>query len=394
MKYDIIIVGSGFAGSTIAYKAAKNGKKVLVLEKREHIAGNMYDYIDENGILVQKYGIHSFHTNNENVYEFINEIGDWQEYKLRARVYIDGKYTPSPFNFKTIDDFFEASKAEEIKQHLKNKYPDRNSVTIVELLECDDDVIKSYAEFLFEKDYRPYTSKQWGIKPEELDISVLKRVPVRLDYTDGYFDDKYQLMPKTSFYDIFKNMLSSENIEVVTSCDANEKIKFLENEIYFENEKLDIPLVYTGPIDELFEFEFGKLPYRSLKFDFQTHNVDSYQETSGVVYPMAKDFTRIIEFKKIPIQNIKGVTSIVVEYPVKYADGNEPYYPILTNDSILKYNNYLELSKKYRNLYLCGRLADFKYYNMDNVVERALAVLKDFFNRHSSPLTEKIQLIL
>lgn len=379
MKYDIIIVGSGFAGSTIAYKAAKNGKKVLVLEKREHIAGNMYDYIDENGILVQKYGIHSFHTNNENVYEFINEIGDWQEYKLRARVYIDGKYTPSPFNFKTIDDFFEASKAEEIKQHLKNKYPDRNSVTIVELLECDDDVIKSYAEFLFEKDYRPYTSKQWGIKPEELDISVLKRVPVRLDYTDGYFDDKYQLMPKTSFYDIFKNMLSSENIEVVTSCDANEKIKFLENEIYFENEKLDIPLVYTGPIDELFEFEFGKLPYRSLKFDFQTHNVDSYQETSGVVYPMAKDFTRIIEFKKIPIQNIKGVTSIVVEYPVKYADGNEPYYPILTNDSILKYNNYLELSKKYRNLYLCGRLADFKYYNMDNVVERALAVYDKIF---------------
>lgn len=379
MKYDIIIVGSGFAGSTIAYKAAKIGKKVLVLEKREHISGNMYDYTDENGILVQKYGPHTFHTNNENVFDFINEIGDWQEYKLRARVYIDGKFTPSPFNFKTIDDFFEASRAEEIKRRLKSKYPHRKSVTIVELLECDDDVIKNYAEFLFEKDYRPYTSKQWGIKPEELDISVLKRVPVRLDYTDGYFDDKYQLMPKTSFYDIFKNMLSSKNIDIVTLCDANEKIKFQEDEIYFENEKLDVPLVYTGPIDELFDFKFGKLPYRSLKFDFQTHNVDSYQETSGVVYPMAKDFTRITEFKKIPVQNIKGVSSIAVEYPVKYADGNEPYYPILTNDSILKYNNYLELSKKYGNLYLCGRLADFKYYNMDNVIEKALTVYEEMF---------------
>lgn len=379
MKYDIIIVGSGFAGSTIAYKAAKKGKKVLVLEKRKHISGNMYDYTDENGILVQKYGPHTFHTNNEIVFDFINEIGDWQEYKLRARVYIDGKYTPSPFNFKTIDDFFDVSEAEEIKKHLKSKYPDRNAVTIVELLECDDDVIKKYAEFLFEKDYRPYTSKQWGIKPEELDISVLKRVPVRLDYTDGYFDDKYQLMPKTSFYDIFKNMLSSKNIDIVTSCDANGKFKFQENEIYFENEKLDVPLVYTGPIDELFDCKFGKLPYRSLKFDFQTHNVDSYQETSGVVYPMAKDFTRITEFKKIPIQNIKGVSSIAVEYPVKYTDGNEPYYPILTSESILKYNNYLELAKKYSNLYLCGRLADFKYYNMDNVIEKALTVYDEIF---------------
>lgn len=378
MKYDIIVVGAGFAGSVIAYKASRDGKKVLILEKRQEVSGNMYDYYDKNGILVQKYGPHSFHTNDEEVYSFIQEIGEWKEYILRARVDIDGKLTPSPFNFQTIDDFYDADKAKIIKEHLLKAYSGKNKITIVEMLESDDEIIKEYADFLFENDYKPYTSKQWGITPDELDISILKRVPVRLDYKDAYFDDKYQLIPEKSFHDIFINMLTHENIDIVTACDANKRISFSENKIYFDEKELKIPLVYSAPIDELFDFKFGKLPYRSLKFDFQTHNVDSYQETSGVAFPKAKDFTRITEFKKIPVQDIKGVTTIAVEYPLHYdSESNyEPYYPILTEHSDKTYNDYLNEANKYSNLFLCGRLAEFKYYNMDQVIKKALEVYR------------------
>ena len=379
MNYDIIIAGCGFAGATIAYMAAKDGKRVLLADKREHIAGNMYDYVNEDGILVQKYGPHSFHTDNEDVYSFIKSIGNWYEYILRARVWIDGKYTPSPFNFKTIDQFYDEDKATELKKRLTDYYKGRKKVTVVEMVESEDELIREYADFLFEKDYRPYTSKQWGMKPEEIDISVLKRVPVRLDYTDGYFDDKYQLMPEGGFTAFFENMLSDSNIDIRLNCDILEHIEIKDNEIYFENEKLDIPFVYTGEPDELFKCKYGKLPYRSLYFDIQTHNVDSYQETSGVAYPMAEGYTRITEFKKIPVQNIEGKTTIAVEYPQKYGSekGKEPYYPILTEESKNLYERYLGESESIKGLYLCGRLADFKYYNMDDVIRRALEVYKE-----------------
>lgn len=379
MKYDIVIAGCGFAGATIAYMAAKDGKRVLLADKREHIAGNMYDYVNEDGILVQKYGPHSFHTDNEDVYSFIKSIGNWYEYILRARVLIDDKYTPSPFNFKTIDQFYHEDKAIELKKRLTDYYKGRKKVTVVEMVESEDELIREYADFLFEKDYRPYTSKQWGMKPEEIDISVLKRVPVRLDYTDGYFDDKYQLVPEGGFTAFFENMLSDSNIDIRLNCDILEHIEIKDNEIYFENEKLDIPFVYTGELDELFKCKYGKLPYRSLYFDIQTHNVDSYQETSGVAYPMAEGYTRITEFKKIPVQNIEGKTTIAVEYPQKYGSekGKEPYYPILTEESKNLYERYLGESESIKGLYLCGRLADFKYYNMDDVIRRALEVYKE-----------------
>ncbi len=381
MKYDIIIVGSGFAGSTIAYKAAKAGKKVLVIEKRNHIAGNMYDYMDENGLLIQKYGIHSFHTNSEDVYKFIQEIGNWKDYTLKARVIIDGKATPSPFNLKTVDDFFSSAKAEEIKKHMKMVYGEQKKTTIVEMLYSDDEVIREYAEFLFEKDYKPYTVKQWNIEPDELDVSILKRVPVRLDYTDAYFDDKYQLIPENGFTEIFENMLLNPLIEVRTSCDALKLIQIKDNNIYFEGEHVSVPIVYTGAIDELFNYKYGKLPYRSLYFDYQTFNMDSYQETPGVVYPIGKDFTRITEFKKLSFNPPSDVTTVAFEYSVEYEseNGKEAYYPVLTEKSNEAYRQYLGLSENISNLYLCGRLADFKYYNMDNVIERALEVYDCIF---------------
>lgn len=378
MDYDIIIVGCGFAGATIAYLAAKEDKKVLLLDKRNHIAGNMFDYVNKEGILVQEYGPHSFHTENEEVYSFITSIGKWYEYILRARVFIDDKFTPSPFNFKTIDQFYEKEKAEELKNRLKSYYNGRKKVTVVEMVESEDELIREYADFLFEKDYRPYTSKQWGMKPEEIDISVLKRVPVRLDYTDGYFDDKYQLMPEGGFTAFFEKLLSDKNIEIRLNCDAFDLIRMKDEVVYFKNEELNIPFVYTGELDELFKCKYGKLPYRSLYFDWQTHNIDSYQETSGVAYPMAEGYTRITEYKKIPHQTIEGKTTIAVEYPEIYGSerGKEPYYPILTEDSKALYDKYLKESERVKNLYLCGRLADFKYYNMDDVIKRALEVYK------------------
>lgn len=380
MNYDIIIAGCGFAGATIAYLAAQDGKNVLIVEKRNHIAGNMYDYVDDARILVQKYGPHTLHTNSEKIYRFLSSIGGWNPYILRARVMIDGQYTPSPFNFKTIDQYFPKEKGSRLKSRLLEYYPGLKSTAIVDLLECEDSSIREYARFLFEKDYRPYTAKQWGIKPEELDISVLKRVPVRLDYTDAYFDDKYQLMPEKSFTAFFEKMLESRNIEVMLNTDALDFAAFKDNgEMEWNGCPLEIPFVYTGPVDELFGLKFGRLPYRSLWFDWQTHDTDSYQETSGVAYPMAEGYTRITEYKKLPVQDVPGKTTIAVEYPADYGSpkGREPYYPVLTAESQKMYQRYLETARQINRLYLCGRLAEFKYYNMDQVIQRAMCIYEE-----------------
>lgn len=379
MNYDIIIAGCGFAGATIACLAARDGKNVLLTEKRDHIAGNMYDYVDNAGILVQKYGPHSLHTDNEEVYRFLTSIGKWSTHILQARVMIDGQYTPSPFNFKTIDQFFQEEEAAKIKEHLLTYYHGEKKTTIVEMLECADPVIREYAKFLFEKDYRPYTAKQWGIKPEALDISILKRVPVRLDYTDGYFDDKYQLMPEKGFTAFFEKMLKNKRIEIRLDTDVLRLVSIKDNnKIEYDGCPLKIPFVYTGPLDELFGLQFGRLPYRSLWFDWQTHNLDSYQETSGVAYPMAEGYTRITEYKKLPVQHVPGRTTIAVEYPAVYGSekGKEPYYPVLTAESKTMYQKYLHCTMRTERLYLCGRLAEFKYYNMDQVIARAMDVYR------------------
>lgn len=384
MSYDLIVVGCGFAGSTIAYLAAQKGKRVLIYEKRAHIAGNMYDEFNDEGILVQKYGPHSFHTNKKEVYDFITSIGEWYTYILRARVLIDGRYTPSPFNFKTIDDYYDMEKAEMLKKHLLEYYDNADKVTIVEMLEANDPLIKEYAELLFEKDYRPYTAKQWGIDPNDLDISVLRRVPVRLTYVDRYFDDKWQVMPKGGFTEFFKKMLDNENIHIRLNCDILEHLKLdeINKKILIDGEELNVPLVYTGAIDELFNLKYGKLPYRSLYFDFKTLDIEGYQETPGVAYPMAEGYTRITEYTKIPVQNVKGKTTIAIEYPVPYGSekGKEAYYPILTNESQRMYKKYEDEVKKYPNLFLCGRLADFKYYNMDDVIQRAFDIFRNIFD--------------
>lgn len=370
--FDYLIVGCGFAGSVIArFLAEQCGKKVLILERRNQIAGNMYDFTDKNGIRVQKYGPHTFHTNQKELYDYIQKYSEWENYKLTCMSRIDSKFTPSPFNFQTIDDFYSTEKASELKKRIEIYYPNMQKKSIVELLHSQDVMIRNYAQFLFDKDYSLYTAKQWGISPSEIDVSVLKRVPVLFSYKTGYFDDAYQVMPKNGFTAFFQSILNHPNIEIRLNTDAKSFLDLQNGEITVGG-KL-VPVVYTGALDELFDFRFGPLPYRSLRFDYQTKQTKSFQPAAVIAYPQAKGYTRITEYTKIPVQSVGNTTTIAIEYSLPYKTVKaEPYYPILTKENVAKYQQYFYEAKKIENLYLCGRLADYQYYNMDQVLDRSL----------------------
>ena len=291
---------------------------------------------------------------------------------------IDGKYTPTPFNFQTIDDFFTEEQAGAIKQAIHAEYADAKQATVLELMEHENQYIRMFAHFLFEKDYSLYTAKQWGVSPKEIDPSVLQRVPIRFDYRIGYFDDVYQVMPKKSYTDFFQKMLDHENITVQLKTDAKEWLKLEETDrqIFLNNTRFDEPVIYTGAIDELFDGKFGWLPYRSLRFEWKNEERKSFQEAPVVAYPQAEGYTRITEYTKLPVQNVGNQTSYAIEYsiPCKSGEKVEPYYPVPTEASQQMYQKYEKEAKKYSNLFLCGRLAEFKYYNMDQALERALTV--------------------
>lgn len=378
---DIVIIGAGLSGAVVArYMAEVKNRKVLIIEKRDHIGGNMYDYVNEVGILVHKYGPHTFHTNKKDLFDYINKYSEWNEYKLTCGAVIDNKYTPTPFNYKTIDDFFDKNKATAIKKAINEAFPKLNKAAVLDMLNHNDDLVREYANFLFEKDYSLYTAKQWGIPPSEVDTSILKRVPVRFNYEIGYFDDTYQVMPSKSYTHFFQNLLDHPNISIKFNTDAlkNITLDFNEKKLMFNEEVFEGAVVYTGAVDELFQHKYGNLPYRSLRFEWKTEKIKSFQDAPVVAYPQAEGYTRITEYTKLPVQDVGNITSYAVEYPLPYeADTElEPYYPVLTNDTMAKYEKYLELTKEFSNLYLCGRLADFKYYNMDQALDKALEICK------------------
>lgn len=374
---EYVVVGAGLSGSIIArFLAEKKNKKVLVVDKRNHIAGNLYDYVNDDGILVQQYGPHIFHTNSERVMKYLERWGIWKPFHLECMVYMNGKYTPSPFNFQTVDDYFTKEKAECIKEHIGKVFPNRESATVVEMLQNEDAVVREYAQYLYDNDYSLYTAKQWGLDPAEIDVSVLRRVPVLFSYRKGYFSDRYQAMPESGFTSIIKKILEHSNIDTLLDKNAVEGITIdMENNIV-RYEGREVPIVYTGALDELLGYRFGRLPYRSLEFEWKTINQESYQEAPVVAYPQESGYTRITEYKKLPIQHIKDKTTVAIEYPVKVSEveETEPYYPIPTESSELAYKKYRDAVSDISNLILCGRLAEYKYYNMDQVVERALEI--------------------
>jgi UDP-galactopyranose mutase len=376
---DILVIGCGFSGAAAARRLAENGLKVLVIEKREHIAGNMFDYTDKNGVLAHRYGPHIFHTNDKSVFEFLSRFSDFVPYEHRVLGRIDGQYVPIPFNFKSMDILFGREKTQRLKTALKEAFGNRERVTVTELLSGSGEV-KAAGKFIFEKVFLHYTAKQWGMPPEKVDKSVLSRVPVVLGYDDRYFSDTFQFMPAGGFTRLFEKMLDHENITVKLQCDAQRFVKTdaAHGTVEFNGVPFTKPIIWTAPPDDLFGCVYGKLPYRSLDLVLERHHETTYQPAAVVNYPNEEDFTRITEFKYLTGQKIDGATTIMKEYPMPYLPeaekGNIPYYPIIGEENSALFNRYAELASGIKNLHLCGRLAQYRYCNMDGAVAGALAL--------------------
>jgi UDP-galactopyranose mutase len=374
---DYIIVGSGLAGVVMAERIATQlNKKVLIIEKRNHIGGNCYDFKDENNILIHKYGPHLFHTNNKEVVDYLSSFTSWDNYNHEVLAYIDGAKVAIPFNFNTLYEVFPTSKAKVLEEKLLQAYDYNSKVPILELKKSTDKDLQFLADFIYEKIFVNYTAKQWGMKPEEMDGAVTARVPVFIGRDNRYFNDSYQMLPKNGYTNMINKMLDHKNIKIMLNADFKEICELKEKDFYLFGSKFEGKIIYTGQIDELFDYKFGELPYRSVDMRFETVEKEFYQEKATVNYPNDYDFTRITEFKHIHPTN-SSKTTILKEYPQEYIIGkNTPYYPIFTNENQEKYNQYLEYSKEFNNLVMVGRLVEYKYYDMDDMVERALEIFE------------------
>jgi len=377
--FDYIIVGAGMTGCVMAERIANIiNKKVLIIEKRDHIGGNCYDYYNENGILIHKYGPHIFHTELKHVWEYLSKFTDWYPYQHKVLGYIKGKKIPIPFNLNSLYKSFPLKDAQRIENKLVQKYGLGESVPILDLKKSNDEDLKILADYVYNNVFSNYTKKQWGMKPEELDPSVTARVPVSISRDDKYFNDPYQGLPREGYTKLFKRMLSNPKIKIRLNTDYKEILNFKNSYIKLFDNNFTGKLIFTGEIDYFFNYEFGRLPYRSLKFEIKNLNQEFYQEVATVNYPNDYDFTRITEFKHLTGQN-HPKTTIAREYPIEYLSerGDIPYYPIPKTDFINIYRKYQQKAVNFDNLIFIGRLAEYKYFNMDRVVDRALTIFQE-----------------
>lgn len=355
MKFDYLVVGAGFAGAVCAQQFAQADKTVLVIDKRGHIAGNAYDCLDAQGVLIHPYGPHIFHTNSSKIFEYLSHFTDWHFYEHRVLAVVDGKHYPLPINRSTINRLYglnldEAGVAAFLEQVREPRETIRNS---------EDVVLSSVGSDLCEKFFRGYTRKQWDLDLSELSATVAARIPTRTNDDDRYFSDTYQFMPKQGYTAMFERMLAHPNITVKTSTTLED----VRHQVQWGH------MVYTGPLDAFFDFRFGKLPYRSLRFEHQHQKgVQQVQAVGTVNYPNDHAYTRITEFKHLTGQSIQG-TSLVREYP--QAEG-EPYYPIPRQENEVLFKRYQALAEQADAVSFVGRLAEYRYYNMDQVVGAAL----------------------
>ena len=374
----IIIVGAGFSGATIARLFAESGKEVIVFDKRNTIGGNAYDFVDKNGIMVQLYGPHIFHTHYKEVYEFLSKFTEWEKYehRVRARIRLD-KYVPVPFNLTSLFELYPKEKAERIKKVLIDEIGLDKKVPIMQLKKHKSAEIRDFGDFVYKNIFYTYTMKQWGFKPENLGEEVMNRVPVYVSYEDRYFTDEYQYMPKNGFTELVANILRHPKIQLKLGTDALNEVSLEDGKVYYGGQELDGALIYTGCIDELFGYEFGVLPYRSLKIKFETKRKSSYQDYAVVNYTTSGRFTRISEFSKFSCKPQKN-TVITKEYSRPFKKGkNIPYYPIPTKENHEHYVKYEEIAKDYKNLYLLGRLGKYKYLDMDDAVKNAMVLYEE-----------------
>jgi len=375
--FDIVIIGAGMAGATLAEKFASSGKKILVIERRQHIAGNCYDELDANGILIHKYGPHLFHTDDAQIWKYLSRFTEWNIYFHRVKAVIDGKAVPLPFNFNTLHEVFPKSLADKLEAALLKNFEYGKKVPILELKQSADSDLQFLADFVYEKIFLHYTEKQWGLSPDKISGAVTARVPIFVGRDDRYFNDRFQALPKFGYAKLVQNMLAHKNIKLLLNTDFHEVMSLRDEKIYLLRKQFKGRLIYTGQLDELFNKKFGELPYRSLEMKFETIDAEKFQSAPVVNYPNNYDFTRITEFKKIhPAQSPR--TTILKEYPQAYVAGeNEPYYPIFTDTARAAYEKYSAELARFKNITAVGRLAEYRYYDIDDIVKRALEVFAE-----------------
>jgi UDP-galactopyranose mutase len=353
--FDYVIVGAGFAGAVLAERLARgSGFKVLVVDRRNHIAGNAYDHYDDAGVLVHKYGPHIFHTASKEVFEYLSRFTDWRNYQHRVMAWVDGQLVPMPINLNTINQLFGLN----LNGPEMDRFLEARAEKVEKIKTSEDVVVSKVGRELYDKFFRGYTRKQWGLDPSELDAQVTARVPVRNNRDDRYFTDAYQAMPKRGFTRMFEQMLDHPNIKVMLNTDLDE----IRELVPFRQ------MIYTGPVDAFFNFRYGRLPYRCLEFKHETIDKEQVQPVAVVNYPNDYLFTRITEFKHLTGQK-HARSSIVYEFPKAEGD---PYYPIPRPENAEIYKKYQSLAQETENVHFVGRLATYRYYNMDQVVAQAL----------------------
>lgn len=367
MRYDWLVVGAGFTGATLAERIASQlGQTVLLVDRRSHIAGNAYEESDDTGIQVHRYGPHIFHTNSRKVFHYLSRFTAWRPYEHRVLGVIDGQMVPIPFNLSSLHALFPAHAAQALQQRLAAAYGLEVKVPILRMLESPDPQLRQLAEFVYEKVFHYYTLKQWELRPQDLDAAVTGRVPIHLSWDDRYFQDDFQYMPADGYTAMFERMLSHPKITLALDTDFRQVSPSNFNR-----------MVYTGPADEFFNHCHGALPYRSIRFEFVGKPLERFQPVGTVNYPGLEPFTRITEQKYLSGQTLPS-TTLVYEYPEPYWPGhNEPYYPVPRPENRERYALYEREISKLKTVLFAGRLADYKYYNMDQACARALKLFED-----------------
>jgi UDP-galactopyranose mutase len=377
MAFDYLVVGAGFAGAVIAERIATVlGKRVHIIEKRAHVGGNCFDEVDNNGIRIHRYGPHLFHTDSEEVVEYLSSFTEWEPYEHEVLAAIGGKKVPVPFNLNSIEMTFSPEVAKLLETKLVERYGFGKKVPILELRETDDEDLKRLSRYIYENVFLNYTIKQWGMRPEEIDLNVTARVPVHISRDNRYFQDAFQKLPREGYSAIFEKLLESPLISLSLNTSFEELLSVDGEQILFQDAPFEGKVIFTGMIDELFGRCYGALPYRSLQLGFETVEQEWYQERAVVNYPNDFAFTRITEFKHMHRVTVPR-TTILKEYPEPFVSGeNIPYYPLFTFEDQKRYELYAQKARTVKNLVLVGRLAEYRYYDMDDIVARALEVFE------------------
>jgi UDP-galactopyranose mutase len=358
--FDWLIVGAGFAGSVLAERLSRvRGERVLIVDRRDHIGGNAFDYYNSDGLLIHRYGPHIFHTNAERIFIYLSQFTDWRPYEHRVLADINGQLLPIPINLDTVNKLYGLSlTSDELEAFFQSR-----AETVDPIRTSEDVVVSRVGRDLYEKFFRGYTRKQWGLDPSELDRSVTARVPVRTNRDDRYFTDKFQAMPKNGYSAMFRRMLQDRKIQVLLQADYREVRSVIAHR----------RVIFTGPIDEYFSYRYGRLPYRSLRFEHVTERQSKFQPVGTVNYPLDHDYTRITEYKHLTGQHHPW-TALTYEYPT---DQGDPYYPVPRAENQALYKTYESMARAVDDVWFVGRLATYRYYNMDQVVGQALATFDD-----------------